>query len=195
MTNAASWPASARLSPGPAAVHRLGSAADCSHASSSHSPVNLVPSAKRHLPCPCRLPAFHSPNAATNALQATAADNQSSISVDITLELNDTLCLSFGLAAYLIRWLSCSGAHRRWNALLSRPQTVSLQVLHAPFRWSITRSMPALIARLQCISFMHACMLPLAKYTDIADSLIKSCRQCPTNCNHASVTLAVCHFR
>lgn len=39
----------------------MGSAADCSQASSCHSPLKRVPSANKHTPCPCRLSHFHSP--------------------------------------------------------------------------------------------------------------------------------------
>lgn len=59
MVNDVCWPAN--VSARPDTLDSAGSAADCSQASSSHSPLNWVPSANRHTPCPCRLSNLHSP--------------------------------------------------------------------------------------------------------------------------------------
>ena len=53
------WPASPSVRP--TTLHLAGSAADCSQASSSHSPLKRVPSANKHTPCPCLLSHFQSP--------------------------------------------------------------------------------------------------------------------------------------
>ena len=61
MVNVASWPATARAEPQPSTVHRHGSAEDCTQASAAHWPQKDVPSEKRQLPWPCRLPHSQAP--------------------------------------------------------------------------------------------------------------------------------------